>query len=138
MKLEITREDVWAATIKDQPAGLAVKLEALAQAGSNLEFAIARRAPKKPGTGVLFITPIKGARQIKAAKKAGFNKTKSMHALRIAATDKPGLAADISRRLADAGINLHGFSAAAIGKKAIFNIALDKAADINKARRSLK
>ena len=62
MALKATRVDTWAATIKDQPGGLAAKLEALAAAKVNLEFIIARRAPEKPGTGVVFVTPITGAK----------------------------------------------------------------------------
>ena len=44
MKLDVSRVDVWAASIKDRPGGLAVKLDALAQAGADLEFAIAPTA----------------------------------------------------------------------------------------------
>ena len=138
MKLDVTRVDVWAASIKDRPGGLAKKLDALAQAGTDLEFAIARRESKKPGKGVVFVTPIKGARQIRAAKKAGFAKTVSLRGLRIAATDKPGLGAQLTRRLADAGINLRGLSAASIGRRAIFHLAFDSADDANKAFRLLK
>jgi len=138
MKLDVTRVDVWAASIKDRPGGLAAKLDALAQAGADLEFAIARRESKKPGTGVVFVTPIKGARQIRAAKKAGFTKTVSLRGLRIAAADKPGLGAQLTRRLADAGINLRGLSAASIGKRAIMHLAFDSADDANKAMRLLK
>ena len=43
MKLQVTKEDVWAASIKDRPGGLNEKLEALAAVGVNLEFVIARR-----------------------------------------------------------------------------------------------
>jgi len=138
MKLDISRVDVWAASIKDRPGGLAKKLEALAQAGVNLEFVIARRAPEKPGTGVVFVTPIKGAKQIKAAKKAGFAKTASLRGLRIAAADKPGLGAKLTKQLAEAGINLRGMSGAAIGKRAIFHLAFDSNADANQAMRCLK
>ena len=138
MKLDVTRVDVWAAGIKDRPGGLAEKLDALAKAGANLEFAIARREPKKPGTGVVFVTPIKGARQVKAAKQAGFAKTVSLHGVRIAAADRPGLGAKLTKRLADAGINLRGLSAATIGKRAIFYLAFDSTADANKATRLLK
>lgn len=138
MKLDISRVDVWAASIKDRPGGLAKKLDALAQAGANLEFMIARRAPDKPGTGVVFVTPIKGAKQLKAAKKAGFKKTTSLRGVRIAASDKPGLGAKLAKELADAGINLRGFSAAAIGKRAIAHLAFDSTADANKAMRRLK
>lgn len=138
MKLEISRVDVWAASIKDRPGGLAGKLDALSQAGVNLEFGIARRAPGKPRTGVVFVTPIKGASQVKAAKQAGFAKTKSLQGLRIAAVDRPGLGAKISRQLADANINLRGFSGAAIGNRAIFYLAFNRPADVNKAMRVFK
>jgi len=138
MRMDISRVDVWVASIEDRPGGLAKKLEALAQAGANLEFVIARRAPEKPGTGVVFVTPIKGAKQITAAKQAGFEKTSSMHELRIAAADKPGLGAKLTRQLGAAGINLRGFSGAAIGKRAIFHLAFDSNADANKAMHLLK
>jgi len=138
MKLDITRVDVWAAGIEDRPGGLAQKLDALAQAGINLEFLIARRSPEKPGTGVVFVTPIKGAKQVRAATQAGFEKTKSLHALRIATADKPGLGATLTKHLADAGINLRGLSAAAIGRRAIFHLAFDSTANANKAKRCLK
>ena len=138
MKLDVSRVDVWAARIKDRPGGLAQKLNALAQAGANLEFVIARRAPGKPKTGVVFVTPIKGARQVKAAKQAGFKKTASLRGLRIAAGDRPGLGAKLTTQLADAGINLRGFSGAAIGKRAIFHLAFDSNADAGKAIRCLK
>jgi len=138
MKLDISRVDVWAASIKDRPGGLAKKLDALAQAGANLEFVIARRAPEKKGTGVVFVTPIKGAKQIKAAKKVGFGKTASLHELRVAAADKPGLGAKLAKQLAEAGINLRGMSGAAIGKRAIFHLAFDSNADANQAMRLLK
>ncbi len=59
MKLDVTRVNVWAASIKDRSGALAEKLAALAQAGANLGFVLARRAPDKPGTGVVFLTPLK-------------------------------------------------------------------------------
>lgn len=138
MKVDVTRVDVWAASIKDRPGALAKKLDALAQAGVNLEFIIARRAPEKPGTGVVFVTPIKGAKQGEAAKKAGFAKTKSLHALRVAAGNKAGLGAMLTGELGEAGINLRGLSGAAIGARAILHLAFDSAADAGKASRLLK
>ncbi len=68
MALKITRADVWASTIEDRPGGLAEKLAALAEAGAQLEFVIARRASERPSTGVVFLTPLKGAAQLRAAK----------------------------------------------------------------------
>ncbi len=136
MKVDVSHVDVWAATIKDRPGALGEKLDALAQADIDLEFIIARRV--KPGKGVVFVTPIKGARQIRAARKAGFEKTKSLHGIRVATGNKPGFGAELTKRLADAGINLRGLSGAAIGNRAIFHLAFDSSDDANKAKRLLK
>jgi hypothetical protein len=138
MKLNVSRTDTWAATIDDRPGGLADKLAALTAAGANLEFIIARRAPELRGSGVVFITPLKGAKQIKAAEAAGFQKTESLHSLRIEGADKPGTGARLTTALAEAGINLRGLSAAAVGKSYVAHLALDTAQDAAKAAAVLK
>jgi len=138
MALTVTRTDVWAASIADRAGGLAEKLAALADAGAQLEFVVARRAPDKPGTGVVFVTPIKGAAQLRAAKKAGFAKTSSLHSVRIDGPDKPGLGAQLTCALAEAKINLRGLSAAAIGKRCVVHLALDTSSDAAKAVKVLK
>ncbi len=136
MRVDVSRVDVWAASIKDRPGALAEKIDALAQADVDLEFAIARRV--KPGKSVVFVTPIKGPRQIRAARKAGFEKTKSLHGIRVATGNKPGFGAELTKRLADAGVNLRGLSGASIGNRAIFHLAFDSSDDANKAKRLLK
>jgi len=133
MALKVGRVDTWAATIKDQPGGLSAKLETLAAAKVNLEFVIARRSPDKPGTGVVFVTPISGAVGLAAAKKANFKKTPSLHSVRVEGPDKPGQGAKIAAALAEGGVNLRGFSAAAIGKKFVAHVAVDTAAAAAKA-----
>jgi len=138
MRVDVSHVDVWAASMDDRPGALAEKLDALAQADIDLEFIIARRAPDKPGTGVVFVTPIKGPRQIRAARKAGFEKTRSLHGLRVATGNKPGFGAELTMRLGNAGINLRGLSGAAIGNRAIFHLAFDSSEDANKAKRLLK
>ena len=138
MKLKVSKTDTWASTIDDRPGGLADKLAALTAAGANLEFVIARRAPEHRGSGVMFVTPLKGARQVKAAEAAGFQKTKSLHSLRVEGPDKPGLGARLTCALAEAGINLRGLSAAALGKRCVCHLALDTAKDAAKAAAVLK
>ncbi len=138
MKIKVTRAEVWAAALEDRPGGLAEKLAALAAAGANLEFLVSRRSPEKPGKGVLFATPIKGAKQLKAARAAGFGKTESLHSVRLEGSDKPGLGACVSKALAEAGINLRGFSAAAFGRRFVAYLALDTARDADKALKVVK
>ena len=137
MKVDVSRVDVWAASIEDRPGGLAEKLGALAEAGVDLEFIIARRTPEKPGAGVVFVTPIRGPGQTRAARQAGFAKTESLHGIRVATGNKPGFGAELTRQLGDAGISLRGLSGAAIGNRAVFHLAFDSSADAGKAMRRL-
>ena len=136
MPYTIDRVDVWVGAMKDRPGALAGILDALANAGANLEFVIARRDRK--GTGLVFVAPIKGAGQCKAAKGVGLGKAPSLQSLRVAGPDKPGLGAQITCALAEAGINLRGLSAAAQAKKNVVYFAFDSREDSNKARRILK
>ena len=138
MKLSISRTDVWAATVDDRPGAVAEKLGALAAAGVNLGFIIARRAPEQRGSGVLFVTPVKGAKQVKAAEASGFQRTESLHSLRAEGLDKAGTGANMTKALAAAGINLRGISAAAIGKRFVTYLALDSDTDAAKAAGVLK
>ena len=138
MRLDISRVDMWAASIEDRPGGLAKKLETLAAAGIDLDFVSARRAPDKPGTGAVFVAPIAGVRQTRAAREAGFEKSESLHAVRINTGNKPGFSADLTKVLADANLNLRGFSGAAITNRALFYIAFDTSTDAGKAVRALK
>jgi hypothetical protein len=138
MRVDASRVDIWTASIEDRPGGLAEKLKALAEADADLEFISARRAPEKPGTGVVFVVPIKGPRQIRVAKEVGFRKSESLHGVRVATGNKPGFGAELTEQLADAGINLRGLSVASIGNRAMFHLAFDSNADANKAMQVLK
>ena len=138
MALKAERVDTWAAGMKDKPGALAAKLKGLADAGVNLEFMIARREAKKKGTSVVFVTPISGAARCRAARKLGFDRTKSLHTVRITGADKRGEGAIITAALAAKGINLRGFSAAAIGRKFVAHLAVDSAKDAAAAVRALK
>lgn len=138
MALLTERVDTWAASIADNPGSLAGKLNALAGAGVNLEFVIARRTPERPKGGVVFVTPIEGAPQIRVAREVGFERTKSLHTVRVEGDNKAGYGVNIAEALASEGINLRGFTAAAIGKKFVAHLALDSSADASKAIRVLR
>jgi hypothetical protein len=131
--LDISKVDVWAATIDDKPGGINGKLEALAKAGADLEFIVARRAKEQPGQGVLFVTPLRGDAQINVARAAGFGASEHLHSVRIEAPDEPGLGFLLTRALAAAGINLRGLSAATINHRGVFLLAFDTAADADLA-----
>ncbi len=138
MELTVEQVDVWAASIEDEPGALSRVLTGLREAGADLNFAIARRSHEKPGTGVIFVTPLQGDREIAAAKNLGFNVTSTMHSVRVEGPNQPGAGAVITKVLAEAGINLRGFSAAVLGTQFVLYIALDTADDASKTIDVLK
>ena len=136
MAYTVDKVDVWSMSLDDRVGALDTVLAPLAEAGANLQFVLGRRS--KPGQGLVFLAPLKGAAVQRAAKKAGLQKDTGMTALRIEGPDKAGAGAKLTRALADAGVNLRGFAAMALGRKMVLYIALDSAADAAKARDVLK
>jgi len=132
MGLIVQKVDVWAAEISDAPGGLAGKLAPLAAAGADLDFIVARRAPDKPGAGVVFVTPLEGDAQA-AGAEAGFSITQSLHSVRIEGDNEAGLVAQLTDQLGQAGISLRGLSGGVVGGKFIIYLALDSAEDADQA-----
>ncbi len=119
--------DVWAADIMNRPGMLARVLEALSNAGAQLEFMIARKATDR--TSRVFVAPLTNTKQKKAASDSGLVRASGLYALRIEGPNRPGLGALITRAVAANGINLRGASAAGIGNKALFYLAVNSEAD---------
>jgi hypothetical protein len=137
MERIVERVDVWAAGIKDQPGALAAKLSALAEAGADLDFIVSRRCADRAGEGVVFVSPLRGDEEVQAAGEVGFAAANSLHAVRVEGENRPGGGAKLLGKLGKAGLNVRGFSAAAIGKRYIAYIALDTAEDAAKAMKLL-
>lgn len=133
MNVMADHEEVWAASMEDKPGALASKLAALAEVGADLDFVIARRAPDKPGTGVLFVTPLRGDREIEAAGELGFVATNRLHSVRVEGKNERGIAAKVTQTVAQAGLNLRGFSGAVIGTQFVLHLAFDKVEEAQKA-----
>ena len=137
MDLIVERVDVWAASFTDKPGGLADILTALSEAGADLNFILARRAydstGKSTGKGVVFVTPLRGDKEVAAAADLGFNVTKTIHSLSVEGENEPGIASEITVKIASAGITLRGFSAAIIGTRFIMYIGFDTSEDMKKA-----
>ena len=129
MALKATKAAVWAVGIDDRAGGVADKLEPLARAGANFEMVFARRTPENPGRGMLFVTPVKGAKATRAAREAGMGIPENIYSVRIEGADRPGLGAKIARALGEAGISVRGVSGLAIGRKFVSYVACDSAED---------
>lgn len=134
----VDKMDVWCAKIDDRPGALKDKLEGLAMAGADLAFIIARRIHEEPGKGIVFLTPLKGEKQIAAAKALGFKTTDTLHSLRVEGADEPGVAYRLSAAMAQERINLRGLSAAHLGHQFVMFMAFDSATEADKARARLE
>jgi hypothetical protein len=137
MGLFVEAVDVWAAPIPDRPGGLAEVLKGLRDAGADLQCIISRRAPDQPGKGVVFVTPLQGDREIAAAAQLGFSASHTVHSVRVSGGDRPGIAANVAQRVAEAGINLRGFSAVVVGAQFVAYLALDSRDEADRAIRVL-
>jgi hypothetical protein len=138
MRLKVERVDVWAAGMKDEPGSMGRILTGLHEAGADLDFIFARRAPEKPGAAVVFVTPLRGDAQIEAASILGFNVSNSVHSVRVEGDNRAGIASEIAGKLAAAKVNLRGFSVAVIGERFIVYLSLDSASEAEQAARVLK
>jgi len=78
------------------------------------------------------------ARKGNAAATLGFNVMNSVQSLRIEGKNRPGVAAELTEKLAAAGISLRGLSAAVIGSRFIVYIGFDASQDATKAAKVLQ
>ncbi len=138
MPYEISKIEVWTGTIEDRAGSLAAKLAPLADAEVDLSFLIARRNTNVPGSGVVYLGGISGAKAMKAAAAAGLTKATDMAGLRVEGPNKPGDCQRVASTLAGAGLNLRGVSASVIGSKYVVILAFDNQADADKAAQLLR
>lgn len=136
MSYTVKKVTVWAADVRNRAGTLACILEALTNVGAQLEFMIARRV--NDNTSRVFLAPIKGRREQRTAREVGLVQAANMHSLRIEGPDRPGLGALIMRCVAGKGINLRGASAAALGRKAIFYLALENESNLKEATSAVR
>jgi len=129
---------VWSGEIQDQPGAVAGVLRQLAEANTDLEMVVARRQPDRPGAGIVFLAPVKGRRATAAAAVAGLSPAPGVAALRVEGTNRLGLGAKMTSAIADAGINMRGLSAAALGSRFVAYMAFDSAEDADKAAKAIK
>lgn len=137
MGFKLDRVHVWSCEVPDQAGGVAGKLAVLAQAGSNLEFILTRRQPDKPGTGTLYVSPVTGPLQVRAARSAGFHEAQDPIVLRVEGDNQAGLAHRLTQQWAMAEISLQGLTMAVLGGKFVGFAAFDTVSEANRAAQIL-
>jgi hypothetical protein len=137
MGFKLDRIHVWSGEIVDQAGGMSAKLAELAQAGANLQYIMTRRQPHKPGTGVLYVAPVTGSAQVRAARAAGLTESRDTVVLRVEGDNQAGLGHRLTQQWALAGISLQGLTMAVLGNKFIGFAAFDTIEDANRAAQIL-
>jgi hypothetical protein len=138
MPLEVTKIDVYQAGLSDQKGSLAEKLGKLSEAGADLEFVSAHRGNNAGDEAVLYVAPLKGARQSRAAKEAQFTKATRISVLRVEGKETPGMLASIVQTLANKGINIGEVTTAGTRGVFVAHVALKEPGDAPKAIRALR
>jgi hypothetical protein len=133
MGFKLDRIHVWSCEVMDQAGGVAAKLSMLAQAGANLEFIYTKRLENRPGMGLLYVAPITGALQLRAARSAGLSETDHPVLLRVEGDNQAGLAHRLTQQWALAGLSLHGLMMSVLGDKFVGYASFDTVADSNRA-----
>ena len=133
MSFRMDRVHVWAGEVEDRAGGVASKLALLAEAGANLAFVNTRRSPDKPGSGMLFVAPLSGPDQFKAAKAAGLHEVLDPVVLRVEGDNKAGLAFKLTQSWSKAKISFQSLSMAVLGDRFVGYAAFDSVPDANNA-----
>ncbi len=134
MGFKLDRVHVWSGEVADQAGGVATKLALLAQAGTNLEYIYTRRLPEKPGAGVIYVAPVTGPLQVRAARSAGLHELASNPVvLRVEGDNSAGLAHRLTQKWATEGLTLQGLMMSVLGDRFVGYASFDTVADANRA-----
>jgi hypothetical protein len=133
MGFKLDRVHVWKAEVADRAGGVMAKLAFLAQAGANLEFVLSKRMTDQGGSGVLYVAPISGPIQTRAAKAAGMEETHDLFVLRVEGDNEAGLAHRLTQAWATAGISMQELTLCVLGSKFVGYAAFDTVQDSNRA-----
>ncbi len=133
MLFNLSRIDVWTASVEDQPGAMGRKLQGLVKAGANLELITTRSEPKRPGGFSIEVAPLRTAAEQKAAMESGFELVRDVFTLRLEGPDQPGLGYLVARAVGSAGVSMQGLSAATLGSRCIMYLTFRSMPDLERA-----
>lgn len=137
MMMKITQTEILAAEVNDEPGGLALSLQALADFGANLDCVLARRRSGASGKGVVFVSAPNRKNLHETPDQAGFQSIQRIPTLKIEGTDRRGLGAEIAKIVGDQGVSMRGLTANTVGHKFSCFIGFDTTEDLKKAEAAL-
>lgn len=116
MAVTVRKITLWRREAGDRAGLLAETLAPLASAGVSLKVAMGYHQPGGANEAAIEVAPISGKKGTAAAQAAGLAAS-SIPTLLVEGEDRPGLGHDLSRAIADAGINMNFLVAQVVGRK---------------------
>jgi hypothetical protein len=138
MSVLVEKVEVWEGQVEDTPGTLSDALASLSASGANLEFTVARRDTKASGNSIVFVGPLRGAKQSAAAGKIGFRRSKTIHAVRVESRDRHGFAAEVTGAARGAGVNIGEFFGTVQKNGVAGYFWLESKADATKVAKAVK
>jgi hypothetical protein len=116
MAVSVKEIELWRKELNNKPGTLAGALEEFAKTGADLQIVMGYRYPGEPAKAAVELYRIDGKKATRAAIAAGLSAS-AISAILVEGDNRPGLGYDITKALADAGINLDFLVAQVIGKQ---------------------
>ena len=138
MTFKVTRTDILAAEIKDEPGGLAMRLKALADFGADLDCVVARRRPDKKGEGIVFVSATNAKKLYDTPDQAGFQEATRIPTLKVEGPNRPGMGAELTKIIGDTKVSLRGLTVTTVDNKFSCFIGFDSVEDLETARTALE
>ncbi len=121
----------------DRPGLLADTLAPLAATKNDLRIVMGYKMAGQTGRAVLELFPIRGKKATEAAAAAGLAAS-GIPTLLVEGDDRPGLGHELTRAVADAGVDIHFLVAQVIGRKFSAVVGFGSAEDAKKAAAAMK
>ena len=125
MPFRISRVEVWSTEVPDRPGAAAAILDALSRTGADLHYLFTRPHPTRSERTLIFLAPIVGPEQERAARSVGLGPAPDTPMLCVEGDNEPGIGSQVMGWLAVAGINLRGLSISAVGDRFAAYLAFD-------------
>lgn len=132
MALSVKKGSLWRRELENRPGSLAQSLEHLAKKGINLQILTGYSYQSRSG-GAVEIFPIVDAKSEEAAKEAGFAKADNAPCLIISSNDKAGVIYEITKAIAQDGINLQFVQSQSIENKYVAILGFFSESEANRA-----
>lgn len=138
MAFRIRRGYLWRKEIDNKPGAFAKTLEPFSRAGQNLQIVMGYAKGPGHAKGAIEIFPVTDDKAVACANQAGLQEMTEAICLIVEGDDKPGIAFEIAKVIAELEINLHFAMCQSVDKQFQGCFGFTSEADANKAQTAIE